>query len=434
MTNSLSNKNIHVISISPVPMMSSGKTLGVGMVSIFMLHKILAENSFKVSYLQCGNYTSDFFYDCPGVETIVISVPSSVFDKFKVIRKLFGFIFWFIISVFSVYQYVQKQKNKDVRIVLYGHMPQGAIMARVIGLLCGVPNISRFYGSLMSFREGFDVNYPVNYFKKLLNRLIYWEETLGLSVHADGYALTNDGTYLDKLCLEIHGKNINYYHHINGVSISETNVDLLYKSSLKDQLFGNQYPLIITAGRLMSWKRIDRVIEIAAELSSRGVDVNFLILGHGEDKEKLLSQIKLKKLANRVKILSGVAQSQVPLYLATADAYLSTQEYSNLTNTIYEAFSVGCPVVTLNVGDIVSVLTNKNSALANLPNLVKSCSDAVEKIITNDQVKNEFKAAMKDWNDENFISWDDRIKLDIKLIEKVISSYYKCNIKTRIST
>lgn len=417
------DKNIHVISISPVPMMSSGKTLGVGMVSIFMLHKILVENSFKVSYLQCGNYASDFFYDCSGVETKVISVPSSAFDKFKVIRKLFGFIFWFMASVFSVYQYVQKQKNKNVRIVLYGHMPQGAIMARAIGLLCAVPNISRFYGSLMSFREGFDVNYPVSYSKKLLNRLIYWEESLGISAHAEGYALTNDGTYLDKLCLEIHGKNIIYYHHINGVSILEPNIDLFDKANLKNQIFGNQYPLIVTAGRLMSWKRIDRVIEIAAELNSRGVDVNFLILGHGEDKEKLISQINNKNLANKVKILSGVAQSQVPLYLAAADAYLSTQEYSNLTNTIFEAFSVGCPVVTLNVGDIGAVLTNKNSTLINLPNLVNSCSDAIEEIVKNDQVKNKFKAGMKAWSDENFISWEDRIKLDIKLIEEVIASY-----------
>lgn len=431
MTKNSNIKNIHVISISPVPMMCSGKTLGVGMVSIFMLHKILAEHSFKVSYLQCGNYASDFFYDCPGVKTKVISVPSSFFDKFKVIRKLFGFIFWFITSFFSVYQYVQKQKNNNIRIVLYGHMPQGAIMARVVGLLCSVPNISRFYGSLMSFREGFDANYPVSYLKKILNRLIYWEEWLGIAIPAEGYALTNDGTYLDKLCLEIHGKNINYYHHINGVSISKPNIDLLdlsSKSNLKGQVFGNQYPLVVTAGRLTKWKRIDRVIEIAAELNSRGVDVNFLILGHGEDNEKLISQINNKNLASRVKILSGVAQSQVPLYLATADAYLSTQEYSNLTNTIYEAFSVGCPVVTLNVGDIGSVLTNKNSALINLPNLVNSCSDAIEGIVKNNQVKNGFKAEMKTWNDENLISWEDRIKLDIKLIEEVIAGYTKYKV------
>ena len=424
-------KEIHVVSIASVPMMVSGGVLGLGMVSSYAFHRELVKVGVRVTYLQCSPHAKGYYYKCNGVETIQVRTLNNpgFFLGSKLLRKIFSYPLWMISSFIPVVRVLRKIQRGDEQLVVCGHRAEAAFMASIMSKLVGCPNVSRFYGSLMPFRLGYDKCYPVSSFRRLLGKFRWWEEYVGTLAPANGYALTNDGTYLGEYIEDRKGKNIVYYHEINGIELdwrqylsSEFNFD---RTALLGELFDADNPLVVTACRLEGWKRVDRVLDIAGKTNGLGHPVNFLIIGNGALKEKFLERIKREKLEGRVRIISGLSQDQVIKYTLASDLYLATQDYSNLTNSILEALVLEKPVVTIDVGGIRDVIEpDVNGVLVSCGNVIEEAVDAVVKIITNREFSKRLSKGAASWRDLNARSWEERSKADVELINKVARQFY----------
>lgn len=115
-----------------------------------------------------------------------------------------------------------------------------------------------------------------------------------------------------------------------------------------EDIIGTKEPgKIICLARLHHIKRIDRLIEAFALISDRLPTIWHIdIYGDGEEKEKLESLIKSKKLCGRVNIYSPIEEVYLE-YKRSQMAVLSSDSES-FSLVIVEAMACGLPVVSTN--------------------------------------------------------------------------------------
>lgn len=107
--------------------------------------------------------------------------------------------------------------------------------------------------------------------------------------------------------------------------------------------------LVITAGRLVSWKGFDVVIEVAQELLQEGVDLKLVIAGDGPERVRLESLVK-PEFKERVVFRGDLKKDELMTQLAKACVFVLNTGYEGFSHQILEVMHLGVPVVTTNVG------------------------------------------------------------------------------------
>lgn len=98
---------------------------------------------------------------------------------------------------------------------------------------------------------------------------------------------------------------------------------------------------VVTVARLTRQKRVDRLIAAFAHIKDPGT--RLLVLGEGEQRAELESQIAALGLSGRVGMPGHVAD--VAPALKQADLFVLTSDYEGLPAAILEAMAANCPVL-----------------------------------------------------------------------------------------
>ncbi|MGL4253128.1 MAG: glycosyltransferase family 4 protein [Fusobacteriaceae bacterium] len=118
----------------------------------------------------------------------------------------------------------------------------------------------------------------------------------------------------------------------------------------------------IAVGRLNYQKGFDRLLQIWGQIEKKDREWKLLIIGSGEDRDKLLKQIEELKL-ERVEIIEHT--EEIKKYYEDASIYLMTSRFEGLPMTLIEAQSFGIPVISYDIktGPRDIVLNNRNGYL-----------------------------------------------------------------------
>ena len=116
-----------------------------------------------------------------------------------------------------------------------------------------------------------------------------------------------------------------------------------------------QKTTIIAVGRLCYQKNYFRLFEAMRYLlDERGDAANLLVLGDGEDRERLGAFIREHELENNVFLLGN--KRNVYRYLSKADIFVHASVSEGSPNAVMEAMSVGLPIAVSNIKSICDVL------------------------------------------------------------------------------
>jgi glycosyltransferase involved in cell wall biosynthesis len=96
-----------------------------------------------------------------------------------------------------------------------------------------------------------------------------------------------------------------------------------------------------TVGRLVSQKRIDRLVEAMALVDA---SVNCIIAGDGDQRDSIAAQIASLGLGRRVHLLGH--RDDVGNVLRSLDLYVVSSDREGLSNSMLEAMATGLPLVT----------------------------------------------------------------------------------------
>lgn len=114
---------------------------------------------------------------------------------------------------------------------------------------------------------------------------------------------------------------------------------------------------LICVGKLVTWKRIDRLIDIVAILKADHPGIRLLVVGDGPCLPSLKKQVADSHLEEEIVFCGYVDSEKVYSYCAAADLMVLMEKNASFGLAIIEANSVGLPVMAFAGGgpsDIIS--------------------------------------------------------------------------------
>jgi glycosyltransferase involved in cell wall biosynthesis len=108
----------------------------------------------------------------------------------------------------------------------------------------------------------------------------------------------------------------------------------------------------VTVGRLVPWKRVDRVIEALMACPTLGL----VIVGDGSEHKRLEGLANTLNVADRVYFAGQVSQAETIGFMAACDLFVLNSTYEGLPHVVLEAMSLGLPVVATAVGGTPEVV------------------------------------------------------------------------------
>ena len=189
----------------------------------------------------------------------------------------------------------------------------------------------------------------------------------------------------------IYGNEFNtevIYNVIDDYSIrtrSDENID--------DFSFDEKIPTIVSVGRLSPEKRFDRLIEAHKNLLDEGFLNKLLIIGEGDEREKLEQIIKASDLQETVTLL-GFKNNPYP-YIKKADLLACSSDYEGFSSFIAEGLILGKAIVTTNCGGMEELLGSSQYGIITECDK-KALSEGIKELLSANKLKEEYeKKAME---------------------------------------
>ncbi len=121
---------------------------------------------------------------------------------------------------------------------------------------------------------------------------------------------------------------------------------------------GVEGPMVLTVGRLYSWKKIDDLIRMSL---SFGLHSTLVIVGDGPERDFL--ETLAKNEGARTVFVGAVPQVDVFSYLAAADIFVLNTSYEGMSHVLLEARWAGAKIVTTTVGGNLEILQDHVNSL-----------------------------------------------------------------------
>ena len=199
--------------------------------------------------------------------------------------------------------------------------------------------------------------------------------------------------------------------------LSEDSIELIYNAVEIDPLKINGEPdwlrkkfnlpaqsIVGTAvGRLVPVKGYDVLIEAVQKIIDQVPEFICLIVGEGECKEALASQIQLAGLENHVYLVGFQNRENVLSIVKASDIFIMPSRYEGTPIALLEAAALGCPIVASASGGIPELVTNEEHALLVQPNDPYALAESLVRLSKNREFalklgKNAQQKTQKDFN------------------------------------
>lgn len=148
--------------------------------------------------------------------------------------------------------------------------------------------------------------------------------------------------------------------------------------------------LIGNASALAGHKDYPTFISVAEKLLQKGVKATFLIIGDGEEKEKLARLVAEKGLEKQV-LFTGF-RKDIPQVLPQLDIFLFTSETEGLGTTLLDAIACKVPVVATRAGGAPEVIIHEKTGLSCEVKAVEDLAKQTERLLSDPELREKLIA------------------------------------------
>lgn len=322
------------------------------------------------------------------------------------IRKLF-FLAVFLLHTVRLARGLLQEMEIDV---IYGYEIYGAIAARCLARGRSVPVVTRFQGTILRPLLG--------RWCQLLRR---WDHVLGLRSPGDLTIMTNDGTGGDIVLRELGSPVKELRFWMNGVDPRQEVSSEAIAELLSTLNIPNDAQVILTLSRLARWKRIDRAIRALSYIVDDCPRAHLLIVGYGAARQELEALVRELHLEHRVTFAGKIGHDQIPVFLQSADVFLSLYDLSNVGNPLLEAMCYGKCIVTLNNGETSQVVQdNENGILISVTDsLIFDVASAITNMLRHPEERERLGKNSRTYADLHFRTWEERVEDEILVVQQL---------------
>jgi glycosyltransferase involved in cell wall biosynthesis len=143
-------------------------------------------------------------------------------------------------------------------------------------------------------------------------------------------------------------------------------------------------------GRLAQIKRPDRLLDVAAEMKSRGANIHFIVAGEGE----LFESSKMRAQNESLPITFLGWRNDIDEILAASDIAILTSDNEGIPLTLIQAAFAGLPIVSTYVGSISDIVVDQSNGYLT-PLNANDLADALEKLLRDEKLRELMGASGK---------------------------------------
>lgn len=160
--------------------------------------------------------------------------------------------------------------------------------------------------------------------------------------------------------------------------------DIINKSN--EEKIMNDKLTVITVGRLIEQKGFDRLITVHSNLVQEGIEHNLVIIGEGEEQERLKKLCIDLDVENSVHFLGF--QANPYKFVKAADLYVSSSRVEGLPLVVAEALILGKPVLCTRCSGPVELLDNGKYGMI-VSNSEKGIYDGLKQLLLDDGMRKD---------------------------------------------
>jgi glycosyltransferase involved in cell wall biosynthesis len=181
--------------------------------------------------------------------------------------------------------------------------------------------------------------------------------------------------------------------------------------------FGQDAKIIVTACRLTSWKGVDGIIKMLPGLKEKVGNINFLVLGDGQELDNLKQLALGLDISDQVHFLGRIKHSQIMNYFQAADLFILNTNYEGLSHTLLEAMKAEVPIIATNVGGNPEVIEDGREGLLIKYNNQNDLLTSSLRVLTDQDLARKLSSQAKE--ELKKFSWDKMIAETVEVLKKV---------------
>lgn len=241
--------------------------------------------------------------------------------------------------------------------IIHAHLPWAGILARFVGKELAIPIVYTEHNTWERYNK-------ISY---LGNRFTFKHQDVAIAVSNEVALSMRLNSIWDpyrrggrlKVIVVQNGVNTEVFRRKSveneRIEIGRLGSGILGGVSLRERLGIPENACVIgKVAVFRSQKRLWLWVELAMRILKTCPETHFLLVGDGEWRERILSQVKKSGLEKNFHWV-GVQKNVVP-YLSLMDIYLSTSEFEGLPIAMLEAMSCEVPIVSTRAGGIGEVI------------------------------------------------------------------------------
>jgi glycosyltransferase involved in cell wall biosynthesis len=138
---------------------------------------------------------------------------------------------------------------------------------------------------------------------------------------------------------------------------------------------------VVTVGRLVPWKHVDRLIEAVTKCEDTGL----VIVGDGPERRRLEDIVLKNQLTERVYFAGQRSKEETFALMAGCDLFVLNSSYEGFPHVVLEAMGAGLPVVATAVGGTPELVRDGENGLLVSPNANGALSKTLKRLVASSE-------------------------------------------------
>ncbi|MCK4785772.1 MAG: glycosyltransferase family 4 protein [Desulfobacteraceae bacterium] len=254
-----------------------------------------------------------------------------------------------------------------------------------------------------------------------LSRLKNIGGLLAYRIPVDLLITTNDGTRGDEIARWAGFRMEHHRFWLNGVNKSLHVTDFGAISFKQSIGLASDSSMILMLGRLCHFKRVDRVIDAMPDILKDVPEARLVLVGGGELRGELENRVRALGLDGKVVFVGPVSHEEIWKYLNASDLFVIVNICSNLSETLIEAMTAGCCILTADVGGTTQVAIDGVNSIVLDEASPSSIGKASVQLLKHPEQRKRLAEGAYQYAMENFQTWDERMQMEVDELKRLLT-------------
>jgi glycosyltransferase involved in cell wall biosynthesis len=178
-------------------------------------------------------------------------------------------------------------------------------------------------------------------------------------------------------------------------------------------------PLVVSASRLATWKRVDRLLRAAPAVLAAHPDTIFAISGDGPERQRLEALARELSIERAVRFLGGLPRDVNLRLIASADVFCALYDYSCVGVALLEALGSGIAVVVADTGATSDFVEDDVNGLVVESDDTSATAGAIIRLLQDGNLRRRLGDAAQQRAEERFLTPEERASFELATITEL---------------